>query len=61
VQYLRVYVGYLRNKLEDDPHNPTYLVSEWGVGYRLARLPIEARSASADPSTPRLGMQLTLA
>lgn len=41
VQYLRVYAGYLRQKLEDDPKNPQYLVSEWGVGYRLARLPVE--------------------
>ena len=41
VQYLRVYVGYLRQKLEDDPRNPQYLMSEWGVGYRLARLPVE--------------------
>lgn len=46
VQYLRVYVGYLRQKLEDDPRNPKYIMSEWGVGYRLARLPVEAAPAS---------------
>ena len=40
VQYLRVYVGYLRKKLEEDHSNPQYLQSEWGVGYRLAKLPI---------------------
>jgi len=38
--YLRVYIGYLRNKLEDDPAQPAYFTNDWGVGYRLARLPI---------------------
>ena len=33
--YLRVYVRYLREKLEDDPNEPSLIVSEWGVGYRL--------------------------
>jgi two-component system, OmpR family, KDP operon response regulator KdpE len=43
--YLRVYVGYLRAKLEDDPARPRYLVNEWGTGYRLALLPIETDPA----------------
>lgn len=34
-QYLRVYVGYLRKKLEDDPANPTIILTEPRVGYRL--------------------------
>jgi two-component system KDP operon response regulator KdpE len=34
-QYLRVYMGQLRNKLEPDPARPRYLVTEPGVGYRL--------------------------
>lgn len=38
--YLRVYVGYLRHKLEDNPAKPAYFINDWGVGYRLARLPI---------------------
>jgi two-component system, OmpR family, KDP operon response regulator KdpE len=38
--YLRVYVGYLRAKLEDDPAQPRYLINEWGTGYRLATLPV---------------------
>jgi two-component system KDP operon response regulator KdpE len=33
--YLRVYMGHLRHKLEDDPAQPRYLVTETGVGYRL--------------------------
>ena len=35
MQYLRVYVAALRRKLEADPANPTLLVTEPGVGYRL--------------------------
>jgi two-component system KDP operon response regulator KdpE len=34
-QELRVYVNYLRRKLEDDPARPRWLVTEPGVGYRL--------------------------
>jgi two-component system, OmpR family, KDP operon response regulator KdpE len=37
-QYLRVYMGQLRHKLEANPSRPQYLVTEPGVGYRL-RLP----------------------
>jgi two-component system KDP operon response regulator KdpE len=35
-QYLRVYMGQLRHKLEDQPASPRYLLTETGVGYRLA-------------------------
>jgi two-component system KDP operon response regulator KdpE len=34
--YLRVYMGALRRKLEKDPARPRYLLTEPGVGYRLA-------------------------
>lgn len=33
--YLRVYMGQLRRKLEADPANPRYLITEPGIGYRL--------------------------
>ncbi len=33
--YLRVYMGNLRQKLEDDSAQPKYIVTETGVGYRL--------------------------
>ncbi|ABS68464.1 response regulator transcription factor [Xanthobacter versatilis] len=36
VQYLRVYVRQLRQKLEDNPEQPRYIRTETGVGYRLA-------------------------
>jgi len=34
--YLRVYMNQLRQKLEPDPTQPSYLLTEPGVGYRLA-------------------------
>jgi two-component system KDP operon response regulator KdpE len=34
VQYLRVFVGQLRQKIEPDPGNPSLIVTEPGVGYR---------------------------
>ncbi|MDM5177280.1 two-component system response regulator KdpE [Massilia sp. DJPM01] len=33
--YLRIYMGHLRHKLEDDPAQPRCLLTETGVGYRL--------------------------
>jgi two-component system KDP operon response regulator KdpE len=33
--YLRVYMGNLRQKLEDDPAQPDHILTETGVGYRL--------------------------
>ena len=36
--YLRIYVASLRKKLEVDPADPRYLVTEQGVGYRLNEL-----------------------
>ncbi len=33
--YLRVYVGALRKKLEDDPSQPRHLITEPGMGYRF--------------------------
>lgn len=35
VQYLRVYAGQLRHKLEAEPAQPRFLLTEPGVGYRL--------------------------
>ena len=35
---LRVHINHLRGKLEDDPSNPRRIVTEPGIGYRLATL-----------------------
>jgi two-component system, OmpR family, KDP operon response regulator KdpE len=35
VQYLRVYIRALRQKIEIDPERPRYIVTEQGVGYRM--------------------------
>jgi DNA-binding response OmpR family regulator len=35
VQYLRLYVNYLRQKIEENPAEPRYILTERGVGYRF--------------------------
>jgi two-component system KDP operon response regulator KdpE len=34
-QYLRVFIGQLRKKIEDDAANPKYIITASGVGYRM--------------------------
>jgi two-component system, OmpR family, KDP operon response regulator KdpE len=34
-EYLRVYIGHLRQKIEDTPSQPKYLLTERGIGYRF--------------------------
>ncbi|MBC5765928.1 response regulator [Ramlibacter albus] len=36
LHYLRIYMGHLRAKIEADPAEPRWLLTELGVGYRLA-------------------------
>lgn len=33
--YLRLYIRYLRNKVELEPRSPELILNEWGVGYRF--------------------------
>jgi two-component system KDP operon response regulator KdpE len=35
--YLRIYVGHLRRKLENDPSQPRHFITETGVGYRFVK------------------------
>lgn len=46
IQYLRLYVTYLRQKIEPDPSNPRYILTERGAGYRFVNFskewPVEA-------------------
>jgi two-component system KDP operon response regulator KdpE len=39
---LKLYIHYLRQKIEDKPQEPYYLLAEWGIGYRLRRPKPEA-------------------
>jgi two-component system KDP operon response regulator KdpE len=34
-QYVRLYITYLRQKIEPDPGNPKYILTERGLGYRF--------------------------
>ncbi len=45
--YLRLYINYLRQKLEKDPSNPEYILTERGVGYRFVDF---RRRAGAGPA-----------
>lgn len=37
LQYIHVYISHLRGKIEEDPKNPLYIESEYGVGYRFKK------------------------
>ncbi len=45
--YVRLYVNYLREKIEEDPSNPKYIQTERGVGYRFFDF---KREGNASPS-----------
>lgn len=47
IQYLRVYVGQLREKIEPDVSDPRYVITEPGIGYRMET--IHAQDALATP------------
>lgn len=47
MQYLRVYISQLREKIEEEPNAPDYIVTEAGIGYRMEFIP-----ATAEAETP---------
>ena len=49
-QYLRVFIGQLRQKLEVDPAEPTLILTEPGVGYRLCSGPDPRELRSDEPN-----------
>lgn len=57
VNYVRIFVGHLRKKLETDPANPCYVHNERGVGYRFERLdyPVSVNGAESLPSSSQSG------
>jgi len=44
---LRLYITYLRQKIEPDPANPQYILTERGVGYRFVDLKRQQEQAAA--------------
>ena len=46
-QYLRVYVGQLRNEIEPKPAPPQYILTKTGVGYRLEGARLVSSRANA--------------
>ena len=36
IDSLSVYIRYLREKVEEDPSNPRYIRTHWGIGYYFA-------------------------
>ncbi|GIV66565.1 MAG: response regulator transcription factor [Chloroflexota bacterium] len=46
--YVRLYINYLRQKLEKDPANPKYILTERGVGYRFVDFSREGTKKSSD-------------
>jgi two-component system KDP operon response regulator KdpE len=51
MQYLRVYVSQLREKIEPDPTSPTYIITEPGIGYRMEHLAESAMSPALKVAT----------
>ncbi len=47
-EYLRVYVRRLRHKIEDNVHNPQYILTKSGVGYCLQRVPSDLQPTSVE-------------
>jgi two-component system, OmpR family, KDP operon response regulator KdpE len=40
-QYVRLYIGYLRQKIEANPKNPKYILNERGLGYRFKEFQLQ--------------------
>lgn len=51
--YLRLYIGYLRRKIEPNHGSTQMIVTEWGYGYRLAGSGRGARRRSARPAVQK--------
>ena len=47
MQYLRVYVRQLREKIEPDPTSPRFIITEPGIGYRMESIPVSSLLAAS--------------
>jgi len=52
IRSLKLYIRYLRQKIEPDPAEPRYILTEWGVGYRFREVPATARPNPAPANPP---------
>ena len=50
--YVRLYINYLRKKLEKDPSNPQYILTERGVGYRFVDFRRKKSEQGGEESLP---------
>ena len=55
VEYLRTFVRQLRKKIEDDPSNPLYLLTDVYVGYRFADAQAFQQEESAESASDESG------
>jgi len=46
MQYLRVYIGQIREKLEENPAYPKFIITEPGIGYRMETITVPAAVAA---------------
>ena len=49
--YVRLYINYLRQKLEKDPASPQYILTERGVGYRFVDFRRENKDKAPGPKS----------
>lgn len=54
VDYLRTFVRQLRKKIEDDPSNPKYLLTDAYVGYRFSEYPCDESGSLGDFPPPAM-------
>jgi len=47
VRSLKLYIRYLRQKIEPDPGQPCYILTEWGVGYRFREITPSVRGSAS--------------
>ncbi|HLI04188.1 MAG TPA: response regulator transcription factor [Terracidiphilus sp.] len=57
VEYLRTFVRQLRKKMEDDPSNPIYLLTDVSVGYRFADAQMLKERNGMETMEPEAGSQ----
>jgi DNA-binding response OmpR family regulator len=50
--YVRLYINYLRQKLEKDPANPKYILTERGAGYRFVDFRREKKEKPSETAAP---------